>query len=78
MNAGANGGGVGGINFYPSQPEVHNEVSFSQVSASEMMGGNINNRDLLAIFENNFELINELFEEHSLIELGNDDLIIHE
>jgi|LauGreDrversion4_2_1035121.scaffolds.fasta_scaffold57018_2 hypothetical protein len=45
MNAGANGGGVGGINFYPSQPEVHNEVSFSQVSASEMMGGNINNRE---------------------------------
>ncbi|MFN5416066.1 MAG: DUF5615 family PIN-like protein [Flavobacteriia bacterium] len=40
--------------------------------------GNINNRDLLTIFENNFDLINELFVEHSLIELGNDDLIIHE
>jgi hypothetical protein len=44
MNAGANGG-VGGINFYPSQPEVHNEVSFSQVSASEMMAGSMNNRE---------------------------------
>ena len=44
MNAGVNGG-VGGINFYPSQAEVHNEVSFSQVSASEMMPGNMNNRE---------------------------------
>lgn len=40
--------------------------------------GNIDNKNLFMLFENNFSLIDELFEEHSLIELNNDELIIHE
>lgn len=40
--------------------------------------GNIDNKNLLLLFENNFKLIDELFEEHSLIELANYELIVHE
>lgn len=40
--------------------------------------GNIHNRDLLLLFENNFYQIAHSFSEYNLIELDDDRLIIHE
>lgn len=41
--------------------------------------GNIVNKTLLQLFENNFETIGKAFEEgHKLVELNNASIIIHE
>ena len=40
--------------------------------------GNIINRELFALVENNIDQITELFETYNLIELNNEELIIHE
>ena len=40
--------------------------------------GNIINRELFALIENNIDQINELFLNYNLIELNNEELIIHE
>ncbi|MEO8111072.1 MAG: DUF5615 family PIN-like protein [Ginsengibacter sp.] len=40
--------------------------------------GNIINKDLFALFENNIELIIKYFKTHSFLELTNDELYAHE
>lgn len=40
--------------------------------------GNIKNRALLDLFRQSIETIDALFEQHSFVELNNEDLIVHE
>jgi predicted nuclease of predicted toxin-antitoxin system len=40
--------------------------------------GNIPNSALLQLFEQNIEMINNLFEQHTFLELSNTTLIVHE
>jgi predicted nuclease of predicted toxin-antitoxin system len=40
--------------------------------------GNINNRDLISLVENNFDRIIQLFNIYNLIELNNEEIIGHE
>ena len=39
--------------------------------------GNINNQNLIRLFENNLETLNSLFEEYSLIEINEDEIQVH-
>lgn len=40
--------------------------------------GNIKNKDLIVLFNQNFENILKLFKTYNLIELNNDEIMIHE
>jgi len=39
--------------------------------------GNINNRELIRLFERNLETLRSLFEEHSVIEIDEDEIRVH-
>jgi predicted nuclease of predicted toxin-antitoxin system len=39
--------------------------------------GNINNRNLIRLFENNLETLKSLFEENSVIEINEEDIQVH-
>ncbi|MEX2601467.1 MAG: DUF5615 family PIN-like protein [Balneolaceae bacterium] len=39
--------------------------------------GNINNRDLLRLFEQNIEMLVSLFKEHSVIEIDEEEIQVH-
>jgi predicted nuclease of predicted toxin-antitoxin system len=40
--------------------------------------GNINNNQLIDLFMNNFPQLAELFQEHSLIEMNRDTIVVHQ
>lgn len=40
--------------------------------------GNINNKDLISLFDKNMELVCQLFESFSLIEMSNTEIIVHD
>lgn len=40
--------------------------------------GNINNQDLISLFEKNMELVCNLFERFNLIEMSNTEIIVHD